>query len=181
MTNIESVLNSRNITFPTKVCIVKVMVFPICMYRWELDHKEGWGLKNWCFPTVVLEKTLESPLDFKGIKPVNSKGNQFWIFIGRTDVEPEAPILWPHDAKSWCTEKDPESGIDLGQEEKGQSEDEMVGWHHRLSAHQFWAIFGIWWTGKPGMLQSLGSQSWTRLSDWTNQYKGKKVLLQRST
>ena len=102
----------------------------------ELDHKEGWMLKNWCLQIAVLEKTLESPLDYKEIKPVNSKGNQPWIFIGRTDAEAEAPILWPPDLKSWLTEKDPDAGKDWGQE-KGMTEDEIVGWHHQLTGHKF--------------------------------------------
>ena len=104
---------------------------------WELDHKEGWVLKNWCFWTVVLEKTLESPLDCKEIKPVNRKGNRPWIFIGRTDVEAETPILWPPDAKSQLIGKDPDAEKDWGQEEKGMMEDEMVGWHHWLNGHDF--------------------------------------------
>ena len=107
------------------------------VWMWELDHKESWGPKNWCFWTVVLEKTLESPLDCKEIKPVNSKGNQSWIFIGRTDVEAEALILWPPDVKSWLTGKDLDTGKDWGQEEKGTTEDEMVGWHHRINGHEF--------------------------------------------
>ena len=90
---------------------------------WELDHKEGWASKNWCFQTVVLEKTLESPLESKEIKPVNPKGNQSWIFIGRTDAEGEAPILWPFDENSWLIEKDSDAGKDWGQEEKGAAED----------------------------------------------------------
>ena len=94
---------------------------------WELDHKEGWVPKNWCFRIVVLEKTLKSPLDSKGIKPVNPKGNQPWIFIRSTDAEAKAPILWPSDAKNQLTGKDPDSGKDWGQEEKGMTEDEMVG------------------------------------------------------
>jgi len=102
---------------------------------WELDHK-AWALKNWCFQTVVLEKTLESPLDCKEIKPVNPKGNQSWIFIGRTDAEAKAPILWPPDAKSWLTGKDPDTGKDWGQE-KETTKDEMVGWYHRLNGHEF--------------------------------------------
>ena len=108
MTNLDSILKSRDITLPTKLCIVKAMVFPVVMYgceTWTL--KESWAAKNWCFWIVVLEKTLESPLDCKEIKPVNPKGNQSWIFIGRTDAEAEAPIVWAHDAKSWLTEKDP--------------------------------------------------------------------------
>ena len=98
---------------------------------WELDYKESWLLKNWCFWTVASEKTLESPLDCKEIKSVNLKGNQSWIFIGRTDAEAETPILWPHDGKNWLTEKDPDAGKDWRQEEKGTTEDEMVGWHHQ--------------------------------------------------
>ena len=94
---------------------------------WELDYK-GWGPKNWCFWTVVLEKTLEGPLDCKGIQPVHPKGNQSWIFIGRTGAETEAPIFWPPDVKNWLIRKDPDSGKDWGQEEKGATEDEMVGW-----------------------------------------------------
>ena len=107
------------------------------VWMWELDHKEGWTLKNWCFWTVVLEKILESPLDCKEIQPVNPKGNQSWIFIGRTDTEAEAPILWPPDMKSWLTRKDPDAGKDWGQEKKGTTEDEMVWWHHRLNGHEF--------------------------------------------
>ena len=103
---------------------------------WELDHKEGWAWKNWCFWTVVLEKTLESSLDCK-IKPINPKGNQSWIFIGRTDAEAEAPILWPPDAKSWLIGKDSDARKDRGQWEKGTTEDELVGWHHQLNGHEF--------------------------------------------
>ena len=107
------------------------------VWMWELDHKENWTLKDWCFSTVVLEKTLESPLDHKEVKPVNPKGNQFWIFIGRTDAEVETPILWPPDAKNLLLRKDPDAGKDWRQEEKGMTEDEMVGWHHWLSEHEF--------------------------------------------
>ena len=109
---------------------------------WELDHKESWVLKNWCFGTVVLEKTLESPLDSKEIKPVNPKGNQSWIFIGKTDAEAEIPILWPPDTKSQLIEKDPDAGKDWGQEKKRATEDKMVGWHHRLSGHEFERTLG---------------------------------------
>ena len=102
----------------------------------ELDHEESWAPENWCFHLVVLEKTLESPLNSKEIKPVNSKGNQSWIFIGRTDAEAEAaPILWPSNMKSWLTGKDPDVGKDWGQE-KEMTEDEMFGWHHRLNRHE---------------------------------------------
>ena len=99
---------------------------------WELDHKEGWALKNWCFRTVVLEKTRESPSDCKEIKPVNPKGNKPWILIGRSDAEAEAPILWPPDVKNWLTRKDPGAGKDCRLEEKGLTEDEMAGCHHQL-------------------------------------------------
>ena len=109
---------------------------------WELDHKEGWALKNWCFWSVVLKKTLVSPLDSKEIKSVNFKGNQSWIFIGRTDVEAETPILWPPDAKSWLIGKDPDAGKDW-RWEKGMTEDEMVGWHCRLDGHEFECTPGV--------------------------------------
>ena len=108
---------------------------------WELDCKEDWVPKNWCFLAVVLEKTLESPLDCK-IHPVNLKGDQSWIFIGRTDAEAEAPILWPPDVKNWLTGKDPDGGKDWRQEEKGTTEDEMVWWHHRCDGHEFEQVLG---------------------------------------
>ena len=104
---------------------------------WELDYKESWGPKNWYFCTVVLEKTLESFLDCKEIQTVHLKGDQSWVFIGRTDVEAETPILWPPDAKSWLIWKDPDVGKDWRREEKGTTEDEMVGWHHQLNGHEF--------------------------------------------
>ena len=134
MTNLESILKSRDITLPTKVHLVKAIIFPVVIYGCE-----SWTMWNWCFWTVVLEKTLESPLDFKEIQPVLPKGDQSWVFIGRTDVE--IPILWPSDAKSWPIGKDPDAGKDWGQEEKGTTEDEMVGWHHRLDWHEFgWTL-----------------------------------------
>ena len=120
----------------------------------ELDHEEGWAWKNWCFQTVVLEKPLESPLDSKVIKPVNPKGNQPWISIGRTDAEAEALILWLPESKSWLIEKDPDAGKNWGHREKGMTEDEMVRWHHRLNGHEFEQTLRR--TGKPGMLQSWG-------------------------
>ena len=101
---------------------------------WELDYKENWAQENWCFWTVVLEKTLESPLDCKEIQPVHPKGDQSWVFIGSTDVKAETPILWPPDAKSWLVWKDPDAGKDWRWEEK-ETEDEMVGWHHWLNGH----------------------------------------------
>ena len=107
------------------------------VWMWELDCEENWVLKNWCFWTVVLEKTLESPLDCKEIQPVHPEGDQSWVFIGRTDAEAETPVLWPPDAKSWLIGKDPDAGRDWGQEEKGTTEDEMARWHHRLDGHEF--------------------------------------------
>ena len=104
---------------------------------WELDYKESWALKNWYFWTVVLEKTPESSLDYKEIQPVNPKGNQSWIFIGRTGAEIETPILWLPDVKNQLIWKDPDDGKDWSREEKGMTEDEMVGWHHRLGGHEF--------------------------------------------
>ena len=136
MTNLDSIFKSRDITLPTKVYIIKATVFLVAMYGCELDHKETWVPKN-CFWTVVLEKTLESPLDSKKFQPVNPKGNQSWIFIGRTDVEAETPILWPSDAKNWLIGKDPDAGKDWRREEKGMTEDEIVGWHYRLNGHEF--------------------------------------------
>ena len=107
------------------------------VWMWELDYKESWALENWCFWTVMLEKILESPLDTKEMQRVPPKGNQSWIFIGRTDVEAETPILWPPDVKNWLIWKDPDAGKDWGQEEKGMTEDEMVGWHDWLNGHEF--------------------------------------------
>ena len=123
----------------TKVRIIKAMVFPAVM--WELDHKQSWALKNWWFWTVVLKKTLESPLDCKEIQ-VHPKGDQSWIFIGRTDAEAEAPVLWPPDVKSWLIWKDPDAGKDWRQE-KGTREDEMVGCHHWLYGHEFEQAPGV--------------------------------------
>ena len=136
MSNLDSMLKSRDITLPTKLHLVKAVVFPVVMYGCELDCEEGWALKNWCFWTVELEKTLASPLDCKEIEPVHPKGNQSWIFIGRSDVETETPILWPPDAKNWLIWKDPDARKDWKREEKGTTEDEVVGWHHRLNGHE---------------------------------------------
>ena len=137
MTNL---LKSRDITLPTNVRLVKAIVFLVVMYGCE-SYKESCLLKNWCFWTVVLEKTLESPLDCKEIPPVHPKGNDPWIFIGRTDAD--APIPWPPDAKNWLIGKDPDAGKDWRQEEKGTTEDEMVGWHHRLNGHEFEQAPGV--------------------------------------
>ena len=106
------------------------------VWMWELDYKESWVLKNWCFWTMVLEKTLESPLDSKEMQPIHPKGNKSWIFIGRTDAKAETPILWPPDARNWLTGKDPDAGTDWSWEEK-QTTEEMVGWHQQLNGHEF--------------------------------------------
>jgi len=125
---------------------------------WELDHKEGWAPKKWCFQIVVLEKTLEGPLDFKEIKPVNLKGDQPWIFIGRTDAEVEAPILWLPDAKSQLIGKDPDSGKDWRQKAEEAAEDEMVREHHQLNGHEFGQTPGDRRTEETGVLQSVRLQ-----------------------
>ena len=123
--------------FANKVPSRKAMFFSSShVWMWELNYKESWAPKNWCFWTVVLEKTLESPLDCKEIQPVRPK-DQSWAFIGRIDVETETPILWPPDAKSWLILKDPDAGKVWGQEEKGMPEDEMIGWHHQLDGYGF--------------------------------------------
>ena len=141
------------------------------VWMWELDYKESWGLKNWCFWAVVLEKTLESLLDCKEIKLVHPKGNQSWIFIGRTDAEAETPVLWPPDAKSWLIGKDPDAEKDWGQEEKGMTEDEMAGWHHWLNGHEF-----VWTPGVgdgQGGLACCGSRGHKEsdTTEWLNWIK----------
>ena len=113
------------------------------VWMWELNHKESWAPKNWCFWTVVLEKTLESPLDCKEIQPVHPKGDQSWIFIGRTDAEAEVPILWPPYEKNWLIRKVPEAGKGWRQEENGLTEDEMVQWHHWLNGHELVQTLGV--------------------------------------
>ena len=135
---------------------------------WELDDKESWALKSWCFWPVVLEKSLESPLDCKEIKPVHLKGNQSWISTGKTDAEAEAPILWPPDAKNWLIGKDPDAGKDWSWEVKGKTEDEMVGWHHRFNGYGFGLTLGIG-DGQGGLHAAihLVTKSRTQLRDWT--------------
>ena len=131
MTNLDSILKSRDITLSTKGLSSQGYGFSSNhVWMWELDYKESWAQKNWCFWTVVLEKTLESPLDSKEIQPVHPKRDQSWVLSGRTDAEAETPIFWPPDAKSWLVGKNPDAGKDCRQEEKGRTEDEMVGWHH---------------------------------------------------
>ena len=144
MTNLDCILKNKDVTLPTKVHPGKAMVFPVVMCGYESSTmKKSWAQKNWCFWTVVLEKTLKSPLDCKDIQPVHPKGNQPWIFIGRTDAEAETPILRPPDAKSLLIWKDPDAGKDWRQEEKRTTEDEMVGWHHWLNEREFGWTLGV--------------------------------------
>ena len=144
------------------------------VWMWELDYKESWAPRNWCSSTVVLEKTLESPLHCKEIQPVHPKGDQSWVFIGRSDVEAETPILWPPDAKNWLIWKDPDAGKDWGQEEKGTTEHEMVGWHHQLSGHECGWTPGV--GDGQGYLECCGSWG-CKESDTTEQLNWTGTLL----
>ena len=137
------------------------------VWMWELDCEESWALKHWCFWTVVLEKTLKSPLDCKEIQSVHPKGDQSWVFIGGTDAEAETPKLWPPDAKSWLIGKDPDAGRDWGQEEKGMTEDEMAGWHHRLDGHEFEWTLGV--GDGQGGLACCDSWGLRVRHDWVNE------------
>ena len=132
------------------------------VWMWELDYKENWVLENWWFWTVVLEKTLESPLDYKEIQPVHSKWDQSWVFFGRTDVEAETPILWPPHVKSWLIWKDPDAGRDWGQKEKRTTEDETVGWHHWLNGHRFG-----WTLGVGAVVHGVAESDTTERLNWT--------------
>ena len=159
-----SILKSRDVTLPTKIHIYKAMIFPVVMYgcenwtKWiQLSNSMP---KNWYFWTIVLEKALESSLDCKEIQPVHPKGNQSWIFIGKTDAEAETPIFWPSDAKNWLIGKDADAGKDWRQEEEGMMEDEMVGWNHRCDGHEFEQALGV------GTVHVV-SKSRTQLSNWT--------------
>ena len=170
MTNPDSILKSRDITLPKKVHVVKAMVFLVVMYGCELDYKESWAPKNWCFWTVVLEKTLESSLDCKEIQPVHSEGDQSWIFIGRTDADAETPILWPTDL---LKQSFPDAGKDWRQEEKGMLEKEMVGCHHQLNGHEY-----VW---TPGVGDGQGGlvccRSWAHKElDMTEQLNWTEVV-----
>ena len=137
MTNVDSIFKSRDIALPTEVHLVKATVFPAVMYGCESGLWRKLSAEELMLLTVVLEKTLESPLDCKEIQPVHSEGDQSWVFFGRTGANAETPILWPPHAKSWLTGKDSDAGRDWGQEEKGMTEDEMAGWHHQLDGHEF--------------------------------------------
>ena len=139
------------------------------VWMWELDCEEGWALKNWCFWTVVLEKTLESPLDYKEIQPVHSKGDQSWVFFGRNDAKAETPVLWPPHVKGWLIGKDSDVGRDWGQEEKGMTEDETAGWHHWLNGHESEWTPGIG-DGQGGWCAAIHgvAKSRTRLRDWSD-------------
>ena len=156
----------------------------LLIFTAEMDYKESWVLKNWCFWTVVLEKTLESPLDCKEIKPVNPKGDQSWILIGRADAEAETPILWLPDVNNWLIGKAPDAGKDWRQEEKGTTEDEMVGWHHRLYGHEFEQVLGVG-DGQGGLvccsswghkeLDTTERLNWTELSS-TRHWAGNSTV-----
>ena len=181
MTNLDSILKSRDIILSTKVLSSQGYGFSSGhVWMSELDYKESWALKNWCFWTVVLEKTLESPLECKEIQPVLPKRYQSWVFIGKTDVVVETPILWPPDAKSWLVWKDLDAAKDWGQEEKGTTEDEMVGWHHRLNGHGLGGLRELVMDSEAWRAMVHGvAKSRTWLSDWTElnwTIKGKKQV-----
>ena len=147
---------------------------------WELDYKESWALKNWCFWTAVLEKILEGPLDSKEIQPVHPKGNQSWIFIGRTDVEAETPILWPPNAKNWLTWKDLMLGKVEGRRRRGQQRMRWLNGIIESMDMSLSKLWSWWWTGKPGVLQSVGSQrvrhDWVTELNWTKWEPKGRVL-----
>ena len=170
MITLDRVLKSRDITLQTKVCWVKAMVFPMVM--WKLDGEESWVPKNWCFWTVVLEKTLEGPLGCKEIQPVHSEGDQPWDFFGRTDAKAETPVLWPPNVRSWLIGKDSDAGRDWGQEEKGMTEDEMAWWRHQLDGREFEWTPGVD-KGQGGLAccKTWGSQrvghDWATELNWT--------------
>ena len=171
MTNLDSILKSMAITLPTEVFSQSYGFSSSHVWMWELDHKESWVWKNWCFWTVMLEKTLENPLDCKGIKPVHPKGNQSWIFIGRTNAETETPILWPPDAKNWLIGKDSTAEKEWRQEEKGTTEDEMVGWHHWLDRHESEQVLGVGdGQGSLACCSPWGHKEWdtTERLNWTD-------------
>ena len=167
MINLDSILKSRHY-FANKGPSSQGYGFSGSdVWMWELDYKESWVPKNWCFWTVMLEKTLESPLDCREIQPVHPKGDQSWVFIGRTDAEAQTPILWLPHAKSWLIGKDPDAGRDWGAGGEGDNR-RWDGW---MASSTWWTWVWVnsrswWWTGRPGVLRFMGLQSWTRLSDW---------------
>ena len=170
MTNLDRIFKSRDITLPTKVRLVKAMVFPVVMYGCESwTAKESWALKNWCFWTVVLEKTLESPLGCKEIQPVHPKGDRSWVFIGRTDAEAEILILWPPHAKSWLIGKDSDAGKDWKREEKGR---QRMGWLDGITYSMDMSLGELWemvmdreaWHA---VIHGI-SKCWTRENNWTD-------------
>ena len=143
-THQDSIIKSRDITLLTKVRLVKAMVFSSShVWMWELEYKESWAPKNWCYWLWCWRRLLGDPWTAKEIKPVNPKGNQSWIFTRRIDAEAEAPILWPPAVKNWLIGKDPDAWKDWRQEEKGMTEDEMVGWHHKIDGHEFEQATGV--------------------------------------
>ena len=177
MTNLDSILKSRDITLPTNVHLFKAMVFSSSqIWMWEVDYKESWALKNWCFWTVVLEKNLECPLDCKEIQSVHSKGDQSWVFFGRTDAKAETPILWPPHAKCWLIGKDwCWEGLGAG----GEGDDR--GWDGWMASPTRWTWVWVnsgswWWRGRPGVLQFMGSQKvghdWATELNWTEKPQG---------
>ena len=178
MTNLDSILKSRDY-FADKGPSSQGYSFSsshVCM--WELDCEESWAPKNWFFRTVVLEKTLESPLNCKEIQPVHSKGDQPWVFIGRNDAKAETPVLWPPHAKSWLIGKDSDARRDWGQEEKG-----MTGWDGWMASLTWWMWIWVnsgswWWTERPGVLQFMGSQGIRR--DWTELNSAQSLLMSDS-
>ena len=177
MTNLDTILKSRDITLPTKICLFKAMVFSSSqIWMWEVDYKESWALKNWCFWTVVLEKNLECPLDCKEIQSVHSKGDQSWVFFGRTDAKAETPILWPPHAKCWLIGKDwCWEGLGPG------GEGDNRGWDGWMASPTRWTWVWVnsgswWWRGRPGVLQFMGSQKvghdWATELNWTEKPQG---------
>ena len=167
MINLDSIFKSRDITLSTKVRLVKSVVFSSGhVWMWELDCEESWVPKNLCFWTVVLERTLESPLDCKEIQAVHPKADQSWVFIARTDAEAKTPILWPPDVKSWLIWKDPDAGKDWGQEEKGMTEDDMVVWHHWFNGPGFGWTQGVG-DGQGGL---TWCSSWGRKESYTTEW-----------
>ena len=177
MTNLDSILQSRDTTLPTKVRLVKAVVFPVVVWMWEWDCEESWAPKNWCFWTVVLEKTLESPLDCKEIQRVHPKWDQYWVLIGRTDAEAWNYNTWPPHAKSWLIGKDPDAWRDWEQEDKAMTEDKMSGWHHRLDAHEFGWTPGVG-DGQGGLAccnswgpKESNTTEWLNWTDWVTFWK----------